>query len=240
MKNLVLSAMVAAMATQAAACIIVDDDDEPSGNRIAVTWNYKVNGATQNGCPAGAVGVDLLIQPTGASAPTVYEYNCSDKTMIEYVGDGQYQIWVELVTSSGATYAQSLSVIDNVVATDKDITVDIHEDRGFFFATWALEGRNSRTALTCSQVPDLRSVSILATPVGTGDMIDTFLDCAPGAGASKALPVGEYTAKVDAINSANASLGASPLFLRQPIGDRNQVTNLGTFVAPIVISIDGR
>jgi hypothetical protein len=233
MKNLVLSAMVAAMASQAAACIIVDDDDEPSGNRIAVTWNYKVNGATQGGCPAGAVGVDLLIQPTGASVPTVYEYNCSDKTMIEYVGDGQYQIWVELVTSSGATYAQSLSVIDNVVATDKDITVDIHEDRGFFFTAWALEGRTSRAPLTCSQVPTLQSISLLATPVGSGGMIDTFLECSLGAGASKALAVGEYSVKVDAVNSANASLGGLPVLLRQPIGDRNQVTNLGSMVIPI-------
>lgn len=233
MKNLVLSAMVAAMATQAAACIIVDDDDEPTDNRIAVTWNYKVNGVTRAGCPAGAVGVDLLIQPTGASVPTVYEYNCSDSTMIEYVPDGQYQIWVELVNSAGGTYAQSLSVIDDVVGEDKDITVDIHEDRGFFFVQWSLKGGTTQAPLTCSQVADLQSISLLATPVGTGARVDTFMDCPLGAGASKALPVGEYTLSLDAVDSTNRALGTAGIALRQPINDRNQVTNLGSVVIPI-------
>lgn len=232
MKNLVLSAMVAAMASQAAACIIVDDDDQGGANRIAVTWNYKVNGATQVGCPVGADGVDLLIQRVGSSSPTVYEYNCSDKTMIEYVDDGDYQIWVELV-ANGGTYAQSLSVIDTVVGVDKDITVDIHEDRGFFFVQWSLEGGTSRAPLSCAQVPDLQSISLLATPVGAGARIDSFMDCAPGVGASKALPVGQYTLSLDAINSSNRALGTAGIALRQPINDRNEVTNLGSVVIPI-------
>jgi hypothetical protein len=225
--------MVAVVASQAAGCIIVDDDDEPSGNRIAVTWNYKVNGATRAGCPVGAVGVDLLIQPVGAAAPTVYEYDCSDKTMIEYVGDGQYQIWVELVDSAGGTYAQSLSVIDNIIATDKDITVDIHEDRGFFFAQWSLKGAATQAPLTCAQVPGLQSISMLATLVGTGTGIDSFSDCTLGAGASVALPVGEYTVQVDAVGPGNQTLGSAPPLLRRPIDDRNQVTNLGSIVIPI-------
>jgi hypothetical protein len=225
--------MVAVMASQAAACIIVDDDGEPSGNRVAVTWNYKVNGVTQPGCPAGAVGVDLLIQPTGASAPTVFEYNCSDKTMIEYVDDGQYQIWVELVTPAGGTYAQSLSLIDTFSAEDKDITVDIHEDRGFFFAQWSLKGATSQQPLTCSQVAGLQSISLLATPVGTAGRIDTFMDCAPGVGASKALVAGQYTLSLDAVDSANRALGTAGIATNQTIRDRNQVTNLGSVVIPI-------
>jgi hypothetical protein len=229
MKNLVLSALVAAMATQAA-CIIESDDT--GANRIAVTWNYKVNGVTRAGCPAGANGVDLLIKNQTTLREDVYQYNCSDPVLIEYVDDGTYQIWVELM-SGGQTYAQSLSLIDDVFGVDKDITVDIHEDRGFFFTQWSLKGRTTQAPLTCNQVPDLQFISLLATPVGTAQRIDSQSQCSLGASPSLALAAGLYTLSLDAVNSRNQALGTAGIATNQAIQNRNQVTNLGTVVIPI-------
>ena len=231
MKNLVLSAMVAAMATQAA-CIIESDDDNEGANRIAVTWNYKINGVTQPGCPAGANGVDLLIKNQVTGREDVYQYNCSDAVLIEYVDDGTYQIWVELM-SGNQTYAQSLSLIDDVIGVDKDITVDIHEDKGFFFTQWSLKGATTQATLACNQVPDLQFVSLLATPVGTAQRIDSKMQCSLGASPSLALSAGLYTLSLDAVNSRNQALGTAGIATNQAIQNRNQVTNLGTVVIPI-------
>jgi hypothetical protein len=220
------------MATQAACIIESDNDDDVGANRIAVTWNYKINGVTQPGCPAGANGVDLLIKNQGTGREDIYQYNCSDPVLIEYVNDGTYQIWVELMNGS-TTYAQSLSLIDDVIGVDKDITVDIHEDRGFFFTQWSLKGEVTNAPLTCSQVPGLAFISLLATPVGTANLIDSKMDCGPGSGPSKALATGLYTLSLDAVNPANQALGTAGIATNQPIANRNQVTSLGTVVIPI-------
>lgn len=225
MKNLVLSTLVAAMAIQAGC--VADDD-----NRVAVTWNYKINGVTQPGCPAGANGVDLLIKNVDTGREDVYQYSCNSPVLIEYVPDGTYQIWVELM-SGGTTYAQSLSLVDDFFGEDKDITVDIHEDKGFFFTQWSLKGDLTNAPLACNQVPGLSFISLLATKVGTAQRVDSMMDCGPGSGPSKALDVGLYTLSLDAVNSANQALGTAGIATNQPIADRNQVTNLGTVVIPI-------
>lgn len=234
MKNLVLSAFVGAMAIQAAGCIIESDDGDPplDGNRIAVTWNYKVGGVTQAGCPAGANGVDLLIKNQDTGREDVYEYRCSDPVLIEYVPDGTYQIWVELM-NGGTTYAQSVSLIDTLVGVDKDITVDIHEDKGFFFTRWTLKNEAQTQTLACNQVPDLFKISLLATKVGTAQRTDSLMDCGTGFGFSVAMDASLYTLSLDAINAQNQALGTAGIATNQPIQDRNQITDLGTVVIPI-------
>lgn len=234
MKNLVLSAFVGAMAFQSVGCIIESDDDDPplDGNRIAVTWNYKINGVTQPGCPAGANGVDLLIKNQDTGRKDVYEYRCSDPVLIEYVPDGTYQIWVELM-SGRTTYAQSVSLIDTLVGVDKDITVDIHEDKGFFFTRWTLKNEAQTQTLACNQVPNLFKISLLATKVGTSQRTDSLMDCGPGFGFSVAMNTGLYTLSLDAINAQNQALGTAGIATNKPIQDRNQITDLGTVVIPI-------
>jgi hypothetical protein len=232
MKNLILGTVVAAMAMQSTACIIDGGSDDD--NRIAVVWNYKVNEITRSGCPAGAAGVDLVIKSVNSGITNTFEYPCSEPVLEEYVPDDDYQIWVELVTPAGQLYAKSLSLVDAVYGVDKDITFDIHEDRGFFYVQWGFRGEVSNANLTCSSVAGLDAVSILATPVGTGAMVESDMDCAPGEGVSRALPPSLYTVDLDAINkNSGASFGSAEVLTNQPIDDRNQVTDLNTIIIPI-------
>jgi hypothetical protein len=234
MKNLVLSSLVAAIALQSTACILVDDDDDVplDANRIAVTWNYKINNQIQSGCPAGVVGVDLKIKSLDSGREDIYQYDCADKVLIEYVDDGDYQIWVELINGNNTVYAQSLSVIYDLFEEDLDITTDIHEDKGFFSLQWTLKGASSNANLACNQVPGLSKIGLLATKVGTADGTDSLFDCPPGIGVSLALDTGLYTLDADAVNSSNQSLGSTDVATNQPIGSRNDVTPL-TVVIPI-------
>lgn len=234
MKNLILGTVVAAMAMQSTACII-DGGSDDEDNRIAVVWNYKVNEVTRSGCPAGAAGVDLVIKSVNTGITNVFEYSCAEPVLEEYVPDDDYQIWVELVTPSDQLYAKSLSLVDAVYGVDKDITFDIHEDRGFFYVQWGLRGEVSQQTLSCSSVVGLDTVSILATPVGTGAMVESDMACAPGEGVSRALPPSLYTVDIDAINAnSGASFGSiEPVLTNQPIDDRNQVTDLNTVIIPL-------
>jgi hypothetical protein len=233
MKNLVLSALVAAMASQTAACIITSDSDpEETGNRLAVTWNYKVNDVSQPGCPQGANTVLLNIKSESASTPQTFMFSCAERTLIAYVPDDRYQIWVEL-ENNGNLYAQSQSLIDDVFGVDKNITFDIHEDRGYFFTQWSLKGASSNALLGCNQVANLDKISLLTTKTGTSMGTDSRFDCNPGVGTSLPLAVGLYTVALDAVNSANQTLGGIDVATNQQINARNQATNLGTQVIPI-------
>ncbi|MEZ4361652.1 MAG: hypothetical protein R3B48_15805 [Kofleriaceae bacterium] len=231
MKNLVLSTIAVALASQAAACIIVDDS-EPTGNRLAVTWNYKINEVTQPGCPAGVSDVYLMIQGSQATTADAFRFSCAERTLIAYVADDTYQVWVEL-GSPTSVYAQSQSLVDDVFGVDKNITFDIHEDRGYFFAQWSLKGAVSNTLLGCTQVSGLNKISLLATKTGTNIGVDTQLDCGPGLGTSLPLLVGFHTVALDAVNSANQTLGGIEIATNQEVKDRNQSTNLGSQVLPI-------
>lgn len=228
MKNLVLSALVAGIALQAAACTVNDD------NRIAVTWNYKINEQISNTCPSGVTTVNLVISSLTGGGTNVYAYTCQDIVLEEYVPDDDYQIWVELVTGNGQVYAKSLSLVDSVFGVDKDITFDIHEDRGFFYVQWDLRGEITNAPLLCSDIPGLDTVSILATPVGTGAMVESDMVCAPGEGASRALPPVGYTVDIDAINkNTGDSFGSIDVLTNRVINPRNSVTDLGIVLIPI-------
>jgi hypothetical protein len=235
MKNLVLSAFVAVLASQAAGCIIVDDNNTPTGNRIAATWNYKINGVAQPGCPAAANGVRLMVKSQTTAQEFTTNFTCAERILIDYFPDDTYQIWVEL-TSGGQPYARSLSVIENVTGVGKDITFDLHEDRGFFFLQWSLKGATSNTLLGCAQVPGLSYVGLLTTKVGTTTRVNSKFDCGPGVGVSQALEKGGHTVKIDAAAANDGTLGGLAALNNQQILDRNQVTDLGT----VVIPIDGR
>ncbi len=227
MKNLILSTLVAAVSLQTTACVSEDS------NRIAVTWNYKINNAIQPACPVGVSNVNLKIKSLDGGLDQLFVYGCDQPTMIEYVDDGDYQIWVEFQNSNGSVYAQSLSVVHLLVGEDLDITADIHEDKGYFFYQWSLKGNNSQAPLTCAQVPALDSIGLLATKVGTAQGTDTTSECNLGAAASLALDTALYTVVIDAVDSSNRSLGSTGPATNQPIDDRNQVTDLGTVVIPI-------
>ncbi len=233
MKNLVLSALVAAVTSQAAGCIIIaDDNDEPTGNRIAATWNYKIAGATQAGCPAGADGVRLMVQSLSTQAIDAVVFRCSEPILIDYFPDDNYRIWVELTLGS-QPYAQSLAVESSVVAQDIDLTFDIHEDRGYFLSTWSLRGKNTNASLTCAQIANLTGIALDTTQVGSAAFTSTVMDCGPLSGFSKAIPAAQHTVSISAVDNSGRISDAVNLN-NQTIQDRNRVTTLGSVVLPII------
>lgn len=235
MKNLVLSALVAAVTSQAAGCIIIDDNDEPPppvGNRIAATWNYKVGGVTQQGCPIGANGVRLIVQSLTTQVKDAVVFTCADKILIDYFPDDNYRIWVEL-TSNNQPYAQSLAVEMSVVGQSPDLTFDIHEDRGYFFASWSLRGQTSQSTLSCTQVPNLNKIALDATKQGTTGLEQSFMDCGPSSGFSKALEAARHTVVVTAVNTAGQALSTPVTVTNQDILDRNRITTMGSVILPV-------
>lgn len=237
MKNLVLSALVAAVASQAAGCIIIADDNTdpvPTGNRIAATWNYKVVGVTQASCPAGADGVRLIVQSLTTQAKDVVLFKCTDKILIDYFPDDNYRIWVEL-TLNNQPYAQSLAVEQQLVGQGTDLTFDIHEDRGYFLGSWSLKGKTTNAQLTCAQVPLLANVALDSLKQGTtNNFVNTLLPCGPYSGFSKATEAGRHTVTFAGVDSGGAALSDSVNLASQEILDRNRATTLGSVILPMI------
>lgn len=231
MKNLVLSALVAAAVSQAAGCIIIADD-EPLDNKISAIWNYKRVGVTQPSCPAGADGVRLMVQSLPSQAEYVSQFGCNQPVLTDYFPNGRYRIWTELTLGNQA-YAQSLAVEMDIFDEDVDLTFDIHEDRGYLLSSWTLAGATSGNALSCAQVPALANIALDATRQGTTLLTSSLMACPPGSGFSVAMDAATYTGAYSAVNGAQARISNTVERTNLQVRDRNQVTTAGSVIIPI-------
>lgn len=232
MKNLVLSALVAAAVSQAAGCIIIADDNEPLDNKISAIWNYKRVGVTQPSCPAGADGVRLMVQSLPSQAEYVSQFGCNQPVLTDYFPNGRYRIWTELTLGNQA-YAQSLAVEMDIFDEDVDLTFDIHEDRGYLLSSWSLIGASSGSSLSCAQVPTLANIALDATRQGTSLLTSSLMACPPGSGFSVAMDAATYTGAYSAVNAAQARISSTVERTNLQVRDRNQVTTAGSVVIPI-------
>ncbi|MBP9085276.1 MAG: hypothetical protein KBG15_04120 [Kofleriaceae bacterium] len=232
MNKYLLGSLLVATLSQAVGCVIVDE----TNRTIGAAWSIKAN--NQNvACVPGFNTARVIAHPhqrlaTDTSGDKIDLFNCEDRSGITApLPADEYDVWVEIVDQSGAAlYAQSVPVYVDLRSTDKDVSFDIHTDKGYFFMNWALSGQASGAALACSQVPTLASISLDTTPATPA----TLFDCEQQAGYSQAYPAGLYQVAASALNSAQESLGESSTFANKQIKLPNQVTNLGT--AMILIS----
>jgi hypothetical protein len=231
MKNLVLSTLIAAVASQAAGCIIFSDDDgsTPSDlGEIRLTWNLlttkvneQMNPDAPGACPAGADTAKLFALRAGDNPANAFSdaYDCIDGTgVLSDLEPGNYTVWVQITDHPGTTkFAESFSQDITVFAGNTTSTpVDIYVDRGFVGVGWQLTGR----ATSCAAVAN-GGVSIIATNSGGANAFDTVVDCAEGEGRetiTQPIPsvggapgyTGTYTVAVQLRNNAGASIGDAP------------------------------
>jgi hypothetical protein len=248
MKNLVLSTLIVAAASQAAGCIFVSDDD-PSGGlgEIQVTWNLKSTNAAGDtiaaGCPAGADTAKLFALPLGAPPASAFidNWDCIDGTgFISDLDPDIYTVWVQLSDFNGTTrFAESFSQ-DITVLADRTATTatDIYVDRGFFAVGWNLSGRANR----CSGIAN-GGVSILATVSGGADAFETLVNCEEGEGrqtVSEPAPsaingTANYTVSLALLNQANPpqAISTPTNIPNRRLDYGNELEDLG--IQPIVI-----
>lgn len=256
MNKLVIGALTALAATQAAGCIITTDDGGDYAT-VGATWAIKnVSGATAASCPPGYDTVALFnvaVDSAGNQlAPCTGPGSVSDTCFVDLfncsaIGSGvsaplppsQYQTWISITDSTGAsTYAQSLSAFLDVRDIDLDFNASIFTDGGFFILDWDLVGASNGAPVTCAQAQ-----SAAGSPFG----IEAYVEVAGGMtydtgdgwpcedhyGATAALPVGNYTVTIEARN-ATTVFGADPQpFTNQQIMAPNRTTDLGTAVIEI-------
>lgn len=235
MKNLVMSSLVALAVTSATGCIIVDDSEDRAS--IGFAWSVKANNAAV-ACPAGFDTARSVVVPHGdttGATKVVDLFNCAAGAgRTAPLAPGQYDTWVEITSHDGAViYAQSTPVYVDLTNTDKDVSFDIHTDKGYYFTNWSLKGKNSGAALTCGQVPSLAKIALDATG---GANPSTEFDCLQEAGYTTAFAVGLYQVAVAAVNAQGQALGQSATFANKQIEAPNKVTNLGTSL----LLIDGQ
>lgn len=244
MKNLVLSAMIAVGASQAAGCIIVADDTTTTGEGdLDVSWTLLSTDANNNNiagqCPAGSGTIRITAERAG-DAPYVSDYLCSASGgPFTRLPAGTYTTWLEITDSTG-TQKFAISAETTVTVGDGTVTpvaFSLYTDRAFFAASWNLTRQGAPT--TCNAV-SADKVSVLATVSGGSlGFDDDTNQCTAGEGAAVAftqlpIPVGQdYTVVVAALNTAGESIGdSSPLTNRRPtIG--NAALDLETVTIPI-------
>ncbi len=198
------------------------------GANIGAKWNIKTNNIAGM-CPAGFNSARVIAHPhalpiSDNTQDKVDVFSCAaGQGVTAFLVPGAYDVWTEIVDQTGAAiYAQSLPAYVDLTNTDKDVTFDIHTDKGYYFVAWSLQGNAG--ALTCAQVPEVARISLDTSP----PTAPTLFDCNQGAGYSLATAVGLYQVAVSAINAQQASLGPSATFANKQIQAPNKYTNLGT------------
>lgn len=243
MKNIVLTSLLVAVASQSAGCIIHDDTDGPyyeSDATIVGEWSFKnLANDARTGCPAGYDSVRLISQPVDLNGREVGEpyidlFDCADmRHASALMPPDVYLVWLEVFRDSDdALYAQSTSQYVDVVERDATFSATILNDGGYFLFDWALRGAQSNEALSCDEAGS-QSVEILSTLSGTTQAIGDKFACTDGSGITGGLLAGAYTLSVSALDCDDCVLGTAPAQANKTIRDRNRVTDLGVITIPI-------
>jgi hypothetical protein len=230
------------LVSQAAGCIITSESGEDAF--ITAQWSLKsldsnaiipyppnVTTAAVKSQP-----VDANFRPVGNVITDLFDVENNAGTTAPLDPD-VYQVWVELQSENGTVHAQSLSAYVDVIDDDKTFTTTILEDGGYFQLAWNLVGASTNAPLSCEQAglaagrPSGIYIEAFLASSTTAEATDIF-DCADGAGITGGYPEGNYDVLVDARSTTDTPVGGAPT-ISKTIGDRNQVTNLGTVNIPI-------
>lgn len=243
MKKLVLSSLMTVLVSQAAGCIITSGSEEDAV--ITAQWSLKSldSNATipypPNVTTAAVYSqeVDANYRPIGSPIIDLFDVEDNAGTTAP-LAPSVYQVWVELTSEGGSTvHARSLSAYVDVIDTDKTFTTTILEDGGYFQLAWNLVGASSNAPLSCEDAgissgrPSGIYIEAFLANSTTAEATDIF-DCGDGAGITAGYPAGDYDVLVDARLTTDQPVGGAPT-IAATIGDRNQVTNLGTVNIPI-------
>ncbi|HVK87712.1 MAG TPA: hypothetical protein VM513_26520 [Kofleriaceae bacterium] len=229
MKKLVLSSLMTVLVSQAAGCVISSGEEDA---RITAQWSLKSladNAAIPYppGTTTAAVysqEVDASFRPIGQPIIDLFDVEDNAGTTAA-LPPSVYQVWVELTSEGGSNvFARSLSAYVDVIDTDKTFTTTILEDGGYFQLSWNLVDAGGAPA-SCSVT---NGVGVLSTLTGPNTFRDDKFDCEDGGGITAGLLNGTYTVEVSALGPDDGSIGDAPLMDAKVIGDRNQVTDLGT------------
>ncbi len=231
---------MAVVVSQAAGCIITSGDEDAV---ITANWSLKQQATGQIiSCPPStttaaiyAQAVDLDFRPVGS--PFIDLFDCNDNSgRTAPLPPDVYQVWVQLESEGGGTkYATSLSAFVDVVDQDKTFTTTLLNDGGYFQFDWDLVDAGNNAPLTCGQIAEIGGVGAVSTSVANPAMFfDDKFDCVDGTGVTGGLLQGAYTVSVDALDMSDRSISPAPTNLtNRVIGDRNQVTDLGTVVVRV-------
>lgn len=244
MKNLVLSAMLAVGASQAAGCIIVADDTTTTGEGdLDVSWTLLSTDGNNNNiagqCPAGSGTIRITAVREG-DTPYISDYSCSASGgPFNRLPVGTYTTWLEITDSSGVTkFAESAEATVTVGdGTVTPVAFTLYSDRAFFAASWNLTRSGAPT--TCAAVA-ADKMSVLATvsggSIGFDDDTNACTAGVPPAVAFTQLPVptGQaYTVVVAALDSAGLSIGDSAPLTNRQLTVGNAALDLETITVPI-------
>jgi hypothetical protein len=237
--------LVALLASQAAGCIIVSGEEDVAS--IEISWRLTQAGATLP-CPPTITTAALYAHPVDSSGrrlsgePYIDLYDCNDGVgLIADLPPDEYQVWMELTTEGGGTvHARSprwpdgmLSVdrndIVNVISSDKDVSIELLQDGGYFALSWDLvDSVNTSQALTCADAL-ADGVGVVATASGSSTFTDDKFNCEAGFGITAGLRQGTYTLAVDAFEDgpSGGAIGPTTTLTNQTIRPRNDVNDIG-------------
>ena len=214
-------------------------------SKFATTANWSFRDVATNTPTACPVGFDTasvtsqLVDDTGtavAGKVFVDKFNCADATgQITSVFQGRYQTFVTIENTDGTQqYAQTVSAIVDLTASDQTYTAEIVNDGGYFTMAWTLRGATSNNVLTCAQAGATGGTELVSTSVAnSSNAVSDIFTCEDGFGVTSALLAGGYNISADALNGSMQSVGTAPSQNDKVIGVKNAVTDLGTIEIPI-------
>ncbi len=153
-----------------------------------------------------------------------------------------YQVWVDLTSDSGASYATSTSLNENsatdeyfvnVLDIDQTFKTTILSDGGYFQFDWDLRDSQTNAPLTCASGA-VSKVAMLSTSVtNMNNSFDDRFPCDKPFGLTGGLLQGAYTLEVSATDSGGRGLGPQTEILNRPVSGPNKVTDLGTITVRV-------
>ena len=190
-------------------------------------WNANVNGFRS---PTAQIA---RFSPVGE--PAIALFDCEDEeASVEDIPPGELLVYLE--ARNGSTpIAQTFSEIVDVTDEDKIIDFTFYSDGGYFYLQWDLVGATTGSPLTCTSVPRLDGIGLIATLSGTAVAIDQEFDCDPQENTTDVLENGEYVLDIDAIDMNNQSIGTTDA-VTATLSGLNQVVDIGL----VTISITGQ
>jgi hypothetical protein len=229
--------LLAALAT---GCIISSDDTADEAT-IRADWSFHtVNNmgalSPANSCPTGYNTVALHSQEldaTGRATSTPEIIDLFDCVAMSDLSDPlppsvySSQLWITS-DGGGSVYAKTIPAIVDVTVDDKTFDAKIVDNGGFFKVSWDLRKQATNAPLVCRDVAGLDGIEISSTLTTAGAaVVDTF-DCDVGFDYSDPVIQGNYVVKMDALDTTGKPIGSGKLINNVTMGDRNQITDLGT------------
>lgn len=213
MKNLVLTSLFVATASQAAGCIIFTDDGGSPGTVTAdVTVSSAGGGAltTRQGD-----GVRLSIQG-GGLVQEIFNPASGVYTTTEVFEPGTYTFTVDYINDFSGTALVVDSTNQVSIEVDGDVAFDVNlaVGNGFFGFNWSVETAGGAPVTSCAAIPGENGVSILSTLAGTADAIEDLFNCEdglenPNSVATDPLPIGAYVVSASILDAQGAALGVA-------------------------------